>query len=396
MQPGRRYPQSLALFLVQNFSNKDIYAEGSPWDNLSPENQFLEGSEVTLSSAYKYSLVIDENLPKNSGEGQKLVPTLLHEFTHSLGFSDFECLGNCITGRLVLPTSYSQHRTYVNDNGELVPVDGMTTDEREIVSTSLDRSLFMIRENHYSKATQELISGYRDGGLNLYADFYESSGFSDPSTGSHFSDLMQPAQLMAPAGAQVYDLGMASYVLCQLGYCGENGEVIDVAMTVNVETDSPEPDKEFWMKITFENLGDEPTGTLAADFFVDSGLDIVEVLDTDELCVLTDNAFECDTRSLLFGESHELSIKVKAAEGEYSVIGGVGAVHPSIDRKPMNNLGDTWITVKKAEAPIEQPSSSVPTSGITDDSSGGGAMSSQIGFLLLIALFRRKHIHQLN
>ena len=324
---------------------------------------------------------------EDGGDRHRFMATALHEAIHVLGFTSGDCLGNCVPER-VSHVDHTSKFKFFWDGAELVQYETLSLDEKEVVHRSQDDFLFIGTQATQDVASNELVDGFSHGGLELHAEV-ESDGRVDPQNGAHFSPQMEPAQLMHSAGANVLDLGMAAYYLCDVGWCRDGGQVIDVGVATAVSEGVVENET---FTVDYVLSGDQniaiPSATF--EFSVDDGLVVQSVLDPDGICQQSGNTFQCERFSFDIGEQYEVSLTLSGPVGDYKIEGGVKSNAYDVDRRPFSNVVDTFITVaEEVVAPPPPPQAEPPMVTPEAPSSSGGSMGVGILALLSMVFVRR-------
>jgi len=312
---GRHYPTTLMLGLT---SRTQSYGDDSGEDATTSFSNF--------GSYYGY----DTNGPSHS-----FIAVVVHELVHVLGFADRKCLGNCIPAPSSKPTHFSK---YVFGEGK--SVDDMSIAELDLLYVSHDKLWFTGSAHTQQAAIKQLTGGHTNGSLHLHAE-----APYDGQNGAHFAPTMYPAQLMYSAGANTTEFGMAAYVLCDIGWCANTGEVQDMAVTINASPLSS--DEPAVISGYLENASDYPMPKpeLLVQLPVGMQLKTTSAGCVSEPVTPTQVQLRCQFDSLGARQQQAFQATVQASKGEYTLYGRGYINAYAVDPNGVNNIVDMTLSV---------------------------------------------------
>lgn len=312
LEDGRSYPSIL-------YTNMTDYVEYDPT---------IASTELSSSTAYLDPFLDDF---------AKLDAVVTHELLHVLGFSAMECLGECYPERSSVTTPMSLALRY-NSESLLKEYESLTLDEKEEAGLSHDKLLFAGSDDTYIAVTQTLTAGHTDGLLQMYAD--AENGKWSGQAASHFSQDIQPAQLMSAYGASTVESGMAAYVMCDLGWCREQGKV--TALSIYAEPlDNLETDDSVTFEIGLSNGLNNVVENVFAQIRIPDGQTLTS-FEGDGLCSLTSDAvLDCET-SLSELDQQTISVTLaKTDDNVYALDGELWSKGYNVDSNGFDNILDT-------------------------------------------------------
>jgi hypothetical protein len=310
-----------------------------------------------------------------------------HEMMHVLGFGTTDCLGNCIPA----PVSHDGHLSpylYYNDGGIIKEFESLNIEQKTDAYKSTDAFWFGGTQASRDAANAELTSGHQDGYVYMHATPYPATGNVDPQAGSHFSFDVQPAQLMYSTNARTEDIGMAAYLLCDVGWCRNQGKVIEQSVEATLNENASTETESIIDIVVKENLN------LGVDNFVlnirpDAATQVLSLEDPDGLCEVVTEGYQCKGQLLPLAQ---IDLKLIVTPAEQHVINGeIYSTGFDVDRNGFNNILDAKLAkAKVVETPDpETPTATTPTPIVQSNDSGGGALTLLLIPMLLIAFLRR-------
>jgi hypothetical protein len=320
LEIGRSYPQTLESALrgvdVNNIDEDAIIS-------------FANTPSYVNSDHYQYPYVVH---------------SAYHEMMHVLGFSAPDCLGNCIPE----PITFESHISaffYYNDEGNIRSFDSLDITEKQDVAMLTDSLWFFGSEPTKKAAEYELTSGHTNGNIYIHTTPDEYSGGVDPQALAHLSPNVQPEQLMHSYGARTEDLGMAAYILCDIGWCRNQGKVIEQSVSLSLnENASSESETSIDVVIT-DNLGvgvDEWELNL-----VSTDINILSIEGNSANCSATDNGYYCTGH---LAPSEQVLIQIFATPAEsYTIDGELRSMGLDVDRNGFNNIVDTTLITEGSD-----------------------------------------------
>jgi len=313
----------------------------------------LKGTANTFdfSDDYDATTVFSElypNLTFSLIEGQpRLSSTILHELVHVIGFSNADCLGNCLPAPASRKNQFSKY-VYVSDNinGQW---DNLSIEEKERVGVLENQVTFKGRNSLFSYGQNNLTSGFNEHGVELHSTSNDDGTYDNQSIG-HLSANVQPEQLMHSAGKDVMQLGISAHILCDMGWCRDTGFVTDLSIsyesstTLLANTESP---------LTFEivNLGGKTVNNAIVELIFPMSTVINESALQDN-CSLLNTMVTCTYDELY--PSDYLDITVQATITDLAVYSLKGKIYSDtyvVDLNGMNNLSIKPLTVQVRDFP---------------------------------------------
>jgi hypothetical protein len=225
----------------------------------------------------------------------------------------------------------------------------------------------------------------------------DTDGSLDSQNLSHFAPHMQPSQLMQSRGANTLDMGMAAYVLCDIGWCREHSQVIDMS----VETILPEQminDEIFTIEYRISSDAGKAIDDASFNLSIDQALSIVSMISEDNRCQLNEYEIDCERLSFTPSEEYVIKLEVQGTTGTYVLKGGVKSNEFDVDRRPFNNLTDDFVTITNrvetpptnTETPTPTTPTSVPVTPSNENESGGSISAISLLGLLFVSLEARR------
>lgn len=310
-----------------------------------------------------------------------------HEMMHVLGFGRTDCLGNCLPE----PVSRDGHLSpylFYNDDGLIKEFESLSMEKKTDAYLSTDNFWFGGSPASRDAARAELTSGQQDGYVYMYATPNPDTGSVDGQAGSHFSFDVQPAQLMHSSNAKTEDISMAAYLLCDVGWCRNQGKVIEQSVVASLNENASSDTETVIDIVVQENLN------IGVDEFVlnirpDAAIQLLSLEDPDSLCVAVSEGYQCKGQLLPLAQI-DLRLIVTPAE-QYVIDGEIYSTGFDVDRNGFNNILDAKLVKAKEVEPTqpETPTSTAPTPAVQSNESGGGAFTFLLMPLLFIAFLRR-------
>tara|TARA_R110001583_G_scaffold161109_1_gene313019 strand:- start:8714 stop:10204 length:1491 start_codon:yes stop_codon:yes gene_type:complete len=376
MELGRTYPSTLVSALT--------------------EVEYIYGEDAKVSFSDKQTSLEANDDEKYPG----IVYDAYHEMMHVLGFVTTDCLGTCIPE----PVSRDSHVSsfiYYNDAGVIKEFESLSLSQKTDAYLSTDGLRFGGSQASRDAAVNELTSGHQDGYVYMHSTPNEN-GDVDSQSGGHFSFDVSPAQLMYSSRAATEDIGMAAYLLCDVGWCRGQGKVIEQSVTASVnENASDENEMVIDMSIS-ENINvgvDEFEFT----FTTDPDVELISFEDTAELCSsIGGGSYRCNGE---LGALSTVELRLIVTNSEaYTLKGELKSTGFDVDRNGFNNILDAHFENKQVDVEDSTDGESTDDDSTSDDptpttpivsapqpqSGGGGSMSYILLPMLLLAVLRRR------
>jgi hypothetical protein len=348
----------LALTFGPSFSDGSSYTN-DPYGIIEDDRRFpstlaysLAATEFNLKSNVSSTLLGTTDYLLQYSDGMdlpNLAYVVYHELTHVVGFVATDCPSENVC--LPEPSVNNDHmqKYFVYDNGETtVSYESLDIAGRLEAGLSIDGLWFSGSEKTRAAVADELVSGHDDGRIFMHATPQLSGRYQgdfDGQTGSHVSFDIKPNQLMYSAGAFVEDLGTASYILCDIGWCRDDrGNVIDLKSEATISGNKTEAGNTL-IVVNFQNLSNVNIDVFNA--LIDyKALNVINVIDQDDLC--TDDALGLTCTGFL-GALGEQTVTLEVQSSDNYQIGGfVRSAGFDVDRNGFNNL----IEIKENIAPL--------------------------------------------
>lgn len=281
----------------------------------------------------------------NNSQERSFISTVLHELVHVMGFAKINCFSSCLPKPISKPSHFTK---FVFAQGEpLVAFDELSIDEQEAVASSSDGLLFLGSAATQSKLTKLLTGGVHDGAVELHAD-----GESDGQKISHFSPNVQPTQLMASDGANVQDFGAAAYILCDIGWCRESGQVIDIALDLVGTQFKARPGRLLNVDFVIHNNTNTAVDNIKFETRFPEAITLSDAfLENGECAVLEDTLMSCSVNTIRANESLDVHFTLSGNIGEYQLSGELSSTSFDVDSHGSNNLFDIEFVVQPNTPP---------------------------------------------
>jgi hypothetical protein len=325
---GTHYP-SLLIDALTNNVNRTMYSE----DDYDATTQFS-----SYGKDYGFS---------GSDEGFRFASVVLHELVHVIGFATTDCLRGCIPQSTSNKSHYNQY-VFVEDSYNKF-WEELTLLEKEEAAMLESILFFKGSDATLSFAKNQLNSGTSNNGIGLHSGVNSDGSWDGQSIG-HLSPKITPAQLMLSAGSDVNELGAAAYILCDTGWCRNNGFVADLSVTsINDATVKPN----IMTTISFEvaNLGSNTIEDIYLEFEITDGVEVIESSSTDG-CKVTEKTAVCEITELFSEQYINIDIAITATEGEHIIDSKLYSKSFIVDPKGANNLNILTINSEESPFPI--------------------------------------------
>ncbi|GAA6172039.1 hypothetical protein NBRC116592_17090 [Colwellia sp. KU-HH00111] len=278
--------------------------------------------------------------------GHRFSATVLHELVHLIGFASLDCLNGCIPQPISHPGHYNQF-VYVEGDYDKA-WNELTLSEKEDAGMLDNILYFKGSDSTLSFAANELFSGVTENGIGLHSGTNDDGSWDSQSV-SHVSPEVTPAQLMYSAGADVNELGAAAYILCDIGWCRNDGFVADLSVTSTNEV-SIKPNVDSTLSVEIANLSSDQVNNIFWEFEIPEGVDIDESSSTTG-CKVLDKNVVCEIVELFPEQYIDIDIAIKAGEGQYVVDSKLYSKSFIVDPKGDNNLNILKVTSEESPFP---------------------------------------------
>jgi len=325
---GTHYPRLLIDALTNNV-NRTTYSD----DDYDATTQFSAyGNDYSFSG-------IDE--------GFRFSSVVLHELVHVVGFNSPDCLKGCIPQ----PSSHRSHYNqfiYVEGNYDKT-WEELTLLEKEDAAMLEDILFFKGSDATLNFAFNNLNSGVSDNnGIGLHSGVNDDGSWDGQSI-SHVSPKITPAQLMFSAGADVNELGAAAYILCDIGWCRDDGFVADLSVT-STDKITIKPNIESTISFEVANLGSNTVKNVFLEFDIPSGVQVNENASTNG-CKVSEQILICEITDLITKQYIDIDVAIIATEGQYIIDSKLYSKSFIVDPRGANNLNILTITSEEAPFP---------------------------------------------
>lgn len=329
MQEGRHYPLTLTAALTGK--------QTTDYDNYG-ETTFVDRDDDFFF----------DDISDNTGL-PLLATVVYHELTHFYGFADTNCLGGCIPEDYSVNTTMTERLRY-NQSGEILLYDNMDIDTRIAAGKSSGDLLLSGSESSQNAFVNELTGGTQTHDEKTYVEMLSeplSDGGYDPQVGSHVSNDVEPAQLMRSSVAHTTDLGVAAFMLCDIGWCRNEGEVIDLSAAASIN-ENASTESETHLVVTLTNQTNSAVDNVISNIRFDANYPELSV-DSANSCEVSETGLSC-TFNFSALEEKEILLSVGAlSEAGYQIAGEIYSDDYDVDRDGFNNILDTTLTFPSEE-----------------------------------------------
>lgn len=289
--------------------------------------------------------------------GQSYFTTIVyHELAHFYGFASAECLecnedidGN--TSSFSNPSTLSQYLWFNDSNGEISLYDLLSDEKKLEAATSTTDYLLKLNGLSQAVFNDEITSGKQVIGNEVYIEMHSTpdlDGRWDSQVGSHVSDSVLPAQLMRSSAIATQDLGVAAFALCDMGWCRNEGQVVDLYTNVELDENASSEESTF-VDITIGSNTDAVIGQVEAKFRLDEAYTDLTMVGQVAGCEQDGYSISC---SLTLNEREEKTFTLSfgsISESGFKVDGEVYTNEFHVDRNGFNNIADTVIEKPESE-----------------------------------------------
>jgi hypothetical protein len=327
LKTGTQYPRLLIDALTNNV-NRTMHSE----DDYDATTTFS-----SYGKDYGFS---------GSDEGFRFASVVLHELVHVIGFNSTDCLRGCIPQSSSNKSHYNQ---YIYAEGNYNKIwEELTLLEKEDAAMLENILFFKGSDDTLNFATNQLNSGTSNNGIGLHSGV-NSDGSWDGQSITHLSPKITPAQLMFSAGADLNELGAAAYMLCDTGWCRNDGFVADLSVT-SINDASVKPNIMSTISFEIANLSNDTVKDIYFEFEIPDGVDVNESSSTDG-CKVTEKTAICEITELFSEQYINIDIAITATEGEHTIDSKLYSESFIVDPKGANNLNILKITSEELPFP---------------------------------------------
>lgn len=324
LKVGTHYPRLLMAALTSNSSRNNH----SGYDAETEFASFYENYSFIENNRFRFASVV------------------LHELVHVIGFATTDCLRDC----------FPQPRSRDSHYNEYVYVEGQYNKTWQELALSDKEEAAMLEDILYFKGSQatlsfaanNLFSGVSENGIGLHSGT-NSDGTWDGQSIRHLSPNIAPAQLMHSAGADVLELGAAAYILCDIGWCRNDGFVADLSLSSSTEA-SIKPNSESILSVEVANLSSKTVNNVYLQFTVPQGMHVNEQASSSG-CEFIDGDMICNIPELLPEQHIDIEFAVTAVEGVHVVDSKLYSKSFIVDPKGINNLNVLKVTSEELPFP---------------------------------------------
>jgi hypothetical protein len=324
---GLHYPKPLRNALLNNVGRV-----------LLGEEDYDATTEFT-SSANDYSI-------SGTDDGHRFSATILHELVHVIGFASLDCLRGCFPTSVSLDGHYNQFVFVEGDYNKTW--NGLSLLEKEEAAMLEDILFFKGSDATFEFALNNLHSGITNNGIGLHSGVNDD-GTWDGQSVAHLSSKITPMQLMFSAGADVNELGAAAYILCDIGWCRNEGFVADLSVTSANEV-SIKPNIASIISFEIANLSSRTVEDIYFELEIPNDVDVIESGSTNG-CKFSDQIFTCKITELLAEQYIDIDVTIISTEGQHIIDSKLYSKSFIVDPKGANNLNTLNITSEEAPFP---------------------------------------------
>lgn len=384
LESGRQFPK----ILIDTLTGKSSKYE--------PEETYAETMFADYESNAQSKIVDSSGQPE-------LYSIIYHELIHYYGFTDTTCLGNCNPERSSSPSHISKGMWFHDHDDGLSSYDSASLDEKEEAGMSVDGLLYLGSDATQSAAAYELAGGVQNWNGLSYLEMFATpiDGKWNGQVGSHLADSLQPAQLMRSSAARVQDMGMAAFMLCDMGWCRSTGQVIDLEAVAAIDENSSDENTTY-ITVTLKNNTNAVVDQVKANVRLDDAYEDVTIASNDN-CIVDGFVLTCDITFSELGEEEITLTFGSLQDNGYTIAGEIYSNDYDVDRNGFNNILDATLNLTSDgdDAGDDSGDDSGDNSGNNNEtttpvtaeptkSKSGGSMSAWLVLMLGAVAIRRK------
>jgi hypothetical protein len=375
---ARRYAFEYAAKIIESqvYSKADIlidvyYSSGIPYAANTIPNTYIHTETSNydeygiLEDGTKYSEIIRRMLqhdttvmPKNyndalmefkytasnyeinpvDGGGPGFVHLALHEIVHALGFGRMSCIGECTTAQAEQVSQLSGNIYAITpyDNNW----DNLSLADKNLAAVDKEKVFYYGNQAMSDYLFTNLITGFNDHGTNQHGIQLHSEPLSDGSISGqslgHLSPNVTPVQLMTSRVGNTLSLGASAYIICDIGWCRDDGFVTDFEMS-SVDNDRLTPDTLTFLKYNFSNANDNVLENVFIEFNVYESA-IINEDNLDSKCNINGAIVICDIGNMPSFENQSIDLPFNAPIGTYRIMSNIYSNSHVVDIDGSNNV----------------------------------------------------------
>ncbi|MFT5298056.1 MAG: hypothetical protein ACI9YH_004103, partial [Colwellia sp.] len=280
------------------------------------------------------------------GASSGFVHLALHELVHALGFGRMSCIGVC-TEEQSNQTSQLSDNIYV-----IAPYDSkwddMSLSDKNLAAVERNKIFYYGNQAMTDYLLNNLTTGINNSGIELHSEPLSDGSVSGQTLG-HLSPNVTPVQLMASRVGNTLSLGASAYIICDIGWCRNDGFVTDFEMS-SIENNRLTPDTLTFLKYDFSNANDNVLENVFIEFNVyDSSLISEDELDSK--CNITNAIVSCDIGKMSSFESKSIELPFNAPIGIYRIMSNIYSNSHVVDLDGSNNVDVQIVKVGEVKFP---------------------------------------------
>ncbi|MFT4899044.1 MAG: hypothetical protein ACI9U0_000832 [Flavobacteriales bacterium] len=305
------------------------------------------GEETEYDARTTFTSYAKDYSFSGADDGHRFAATVLHELVHLIGFVSLDCLKGCIPQPTSHPGHYNQF-VYVEGDYDKA-WNELTLSEKEDAAMLENTLYFKGSASTLNFSANELFSGVTENGIGLHSGTNDDGSWDGQSV-SHVSPEVTPAQLMYSAGADVNELGAAAYILCDIGWCRNDGFVADLSVTSSNKV-SVKPNIESTISVEITNLSSNKVNNIFWEFEIPEGVKVNEGASTSG-CKVSDGNLICEIVELFSEQYIDIDVAITATEGQHIIDSKLYSNSFIVDPKGANNLNILNIMSEESPFPI--------------------------------------------
>jgi hypothetical protein len=280
------------------------------------------------------------------GVGPGFIHLALHEMVHALGFGRMSCIGTCTAEQTAQTSQISDH-IYV-----IAPYesrwDDMSLSDKNLAAVESNKIFYYGNQAMTDYLFNNITTGINNSGIELHSEPLSNGSVSGQSLG-HISPNVIPVQLMTSRVVNTLSLGASAYILCDIGWCRNDGFVTDFEIS-SVENGLLTPDTLTFLQYDFSNANDHDLENVFIEFNVyDSSLISEDQLDSK--CNITNAIVSCDIGKMSSFESQSIELTFNAPIGIYRIMSNIYSNSHVVDLDGSNNVDVQIVKVGEVKFP---------------------------------------------
>jgi hypothetical protein len=280
------------------------------------------------------------------GASSGFVHLALHELVHALGFGRMSCIGTCTSEQ-------SAQASQLSDNIYVIaPYDSkwdeMSLSDKNLAAVERNKIFYYGNQAMTDYLLNNLTTGINNSGIELHSEPLSDGSVSGQTLG-HLSPNVTPVQLMTSRVGNTLSLGASAYIICDIGWCRNDGFVTDFEMS-SIENNRLTPDTLTFLKYDFSNANDNVLENVFIEFNVyDSSLISEDELDSK--CNITNAIVSCDIGKMSSFESKSIELPFNAPIGIYRIMSNIYSNSHVVDLDGSNNVDVQIVKVGEVKFP---------------------------------------------